>query len=346
MGKQRITANQKPLSIEKRRQRIVAQHTEWDGSEYDVDFCWNHFMVEQLTKANSKATQSFYKQFYKKFKTFLIEVFKFEPKKVPIDILVNDLEQFAFMHYLEKKGLNIQTINSYLRAYRAFGNFCENKGYIEGFQCPIKEVEPPAKQVYSDEDLERLMRQPEYPIEKNFLDWRTYCMIGVVLNTGARSNTLLNIRIQDVDLDEGYITFNTTKANKIARLGLDKKIRRDLGEWITWRTGKGAEPHDYLFSNEYGEQMSRSALTKSMRVYNHRCGVEKTSIHLLRHTFAKKWIISGGDIITLSKVLTHSELEMVKRYSNLYGGDIKKEIIQHSVISQMKTKRGKTLRSK
>ena len=91
--------------------------------------------------------------------------------------------------------------------------------------------------------------------------------------------------------------------------------------------------------------MSRSTLTKSVRVYNNKRNVEKTSIHLLRHTFAKKWITSGGDIITLAKVLTHSELEMVKRYSNLYGGDIKKEMEQHSAISQMKVKSGKTLKN-
>ena len=57
------------------------------------------------------------------------------------------------------------------------------------------------------------------------------------------------------------------------------------------------------------------------------------------------WITSGGDIITLAKVLTHSELEMVQRYSNLYGGDVKREIEQHSAISQMKQKGGKALKN-
>ena len=73
--------------------------------------------------------------------------------------------------------------------------------------------------------------------------------------------------------------------------------------------------------------------------------MEKTSIHLFRHTYAKKWITSGGDIISLARVLTHSELEMVKRYSNLYGSDVKKEIEEHSAISQLKVVNGKTLKN-
>ena len=58
------------------------------------------------------------------------------------------------------------------------------------------------------------------------------------------------------------------------------------------------------------------------------------------------WITSGGDIITLSKVLTHSELEMVKRYSNLYSADVKAEIEQHSAISQLSPLKGKSIKSR
>ena len=92
--------------------------------------------------------------------------------------------------------------------------------------------------------------------------------------------------------------------------------------------------------------MTRSGLTSAIRNYNLRRGVNKTSIHLFRHTFAKNWITSGGDLITLSKVLTHSELEMVKRYSNLYAYDVKEEMEQHSALSKLRTKSGATLTTK
>ena len=331
------------VSLETKRQRLKLNMEEWKHPEWDTQYCFSGFMVSQYERGNSKATLDFYRRFYKKYTAYIIDCLNTTPKELPIEHLTSGVAQSAFIHYLETLNINQQTINSYLRGFRAFGNFCEEEGYIDGFKCPIKEVEPPIKEVYSDEELQRLLRKPDI---SNFVEFRSYCIISLILNTAARSNTILNIKICDLELEEGYINFNTTKAHKIVRLGLERKTKRDLEEWVNyWRIGKGASPTDYLFCNEYGEQLSRSALAKSIAKYNNSRGVEKTSIHLFRHTYAKKWITSGGDIISLARVLTHSELEMVKRYSNLYGSDVKKEIEEHSAISQLKVVNGKTLKN-
>ena len=331
------------VSLETKRQRLKLNMEEWKHPEWDTQYCFSGFMVSQYERGNSKATLDFYRRFYKKYTAYIMNCLNTTPKELPIEHLTSGVAQSAFIHYLETLNINQQTINSYLRGFRAFGNFCEEEGYIDGFKCPIKEVEPPIKEVYSDEELQRLLRKPDI---SDFVEFRSYCIISLILNTAARSNTILNIKICDLELEEGYINFNTTKAHKIVRLGLERKTKRDLEEWVNyWRIGKGASPTDYLFCNEYGEQLSRSALAKSIAKYNNSRGVEKTSIHLFRHTYAKKWITSGGDIISLARVLTHSELEMVKRYSNLYGSDVKKEIEEHSAISQLKVVNGKTLKN-
>lgn len=351
MAKQKLTTKKKVLTTDEKRQRLEKQHTEWDGSEYTIKYAWLRFMVTQQNKGNSKATLDYYRRFYKKLVIYLNQLTKdkVSGEETPVDWLTHPLSQTVFMHSLG--DVNQQTINSYLRAYRAFGNFCEEEGLIEGFKCPIKEVEPPAKQVYTDKELKRLLKKPDI---NDFEEYRNFIIISLILSTGARCNTILNIQIKDVELEEGYITFNTTKAHKIVRIGLERKIRRDLTEYITrWRSfiffengeDEAIPNTDYLFCNTYGEQLTRGGLSKAIANYNKRRGVEKTSIHLLRHTFAKNWITSGGDIISLAKVLTHSELEMVKRYSNLYGEDVKEEIEQHSTLSQLRQTSGKTLKT-
>ena len=48
--------------------------------------------------------------------------------------------------------------------------------------------------------------------------------------------------------------------------------------------------------HRYGLQMTRDSMDNAIYHYNRRRGVQKTSVHLFRHTFAKNWIMNGGDL--------------------------------------------------
>ena len=73
-----------------------------------------------------------------------------------------------------------------------------------------------------------------------------------------------------------------------------------------------------------------------MYEYNKRRGVEKTGLHRYRHTFAKKWILMGGNVVTLQKILGHSSLEITQNYLNLLVCDIRNEVEEFSIIKEFK----------
>ena len=104
-----------------------------------------------------------------------------------------------------------------------------------------------------------------------------------------------------------------------------------LIEYIRYRKPKSDD--DYLFCNWHGGQLSRDGLINGIRRYNRRRGVEKTSIHLFRHTFAKMWIINGGDIFRLQKILGHKSLDMVRNYIELFGNDLKRDYDKFNPLS-------------
>lgn len=340
MARQKLSTKRN-LTPAQKYERLDRQYSDFSGGSISIHHAWLGFIVEQGTKGNSKATIDFYNRFYKKLEAY-IGATGSPATECPVEFLESDVCRSGFVAFLG--NVNQQTINSYLRGYRAFGNWCEEQGYLKYFRCPIKEVDPPAKQVYTDKELEKLLVKPDI---RSYSEYRNWVIINLLLATGARENTILNIKIGDVDLEEGYIIFNTTKAHKVVRLGLERKMQQILAEFIShWRSGGDLDENDYLFANEYDEQLTRSGLTSAISKYNRRRGVQKTSIHLFRHAFAKNWITSGGDIIALAKVLTHSELEMVKRYSNLYAYDVKKEMEEHSTLSKLRTKSGETLTTK
>lgn len=252
-----------------------------------------------------------------------------------------------YIGWIQESGVGEQTVNSYLRGLRTFGNFCKKRGYIKEFHCHISETLPPIKEVYTDKELARLMKRP--PIE-DFVSFRSYCIISLLLNTGARSETIRNLKIKDIDFENGYINFNTLKNKSVVTLALYPRTQQDLADWVQYWHYDIEIPStkdSYLFCSQYGGgQLTRGGLSQSIARYNRSRGVEKTSLHLFRHTFAKTWIMNGGDIITLSKVLTHQELDMVNRYANLYGTDTKDKIMTYSPIAKMKQTSGITLKTR
>jgi len=343
-----IKSGKKPLTDRQKKKRLDSFLID-DPDSYSIDYCWRAFLINREIRGNSKASLEAYKRFYKKFcSMFSVLENGANPADLPVALISDDAIMITFISTLKKPDgtpVNDQTKNHYMRSYRAFGNFCEEEGYIpSGFRCPIKEVEPPPKDVYTDAELKRLLKEPNI---EDFTAYRSFAVITLILTTGARANTIRNIRISDFDPETGYISFNTTKAHKVVKIGLDPQCIYVLNQFIKrWRSFDDTAPSDYLFCNKTEEQITRDGLSKSIAEYNKDRGVEKTSLHLLRHTFAKKWILDGGDIITLSKVLTHSELEMVKRYSNLYGTDVKAEIEQHSTVAQLRATKRKNIKTR
>ena len=153
MSKQKIS-NKKNVSREDKLRRLDRHYSEFTGCEISVEHAFLKFIINQAEKGNSNATIAFYKRFYKKFLAFLDSVFG-NGKDLPIDIMMTDSIQLLFTGSLG--DVNQQTKNSYLRGFRAFGNYCEELGLLDGFNCSIKEVEPPIKQVYTEKELKRLL---------------------------------------------------------------------------------------------------------------------------------------------------------------------------------------------
>lgn len=106
-----------------------------------------------------------------------------------------------------------------------------------------------------------------------------------------------------------------------------------MQEYLKYRKG-GAE--DFLFCNVYGKQLVRSTVYHSFYDYNKKRGIEKTGMHRYRHTFAKKWVLMGGNVVTLQKILGHSSLDITQNYLNLLVSDLKKDVEEFNILREFK----------
>jgi len=132
---------------------------------------------------------------------------------------------------------------------------------------------------------------------------------------------LRSIKIKDIDLKSSMLIVRRTKSRRQRYIPISKSLNKILTEYLDYR--KNETDEDFLFCNEFGEYMPRTTLQGATTKYCKKRGIKKYSIHLFRHTFAKKWILNKGDIFSLQKILGHTSLKMVNHYSNLYAEDLK-----------------------
>lgn len=232
------------------------------------------------------------------------------------------------------------SVNSNLRAVRAFCNYCFRNGYIaNSFKINMLKTQKKIKKTYTDKELELLLDKPDLT-ECDFAEYRTWLMVNWFLSTGNRMKTMRNVKVKDLDFESGYIKLRATKNRYQQIIPFGRELQKIVREYIDFRDG---EDDDYLFCNIYGEKLSTTAMTTSVRRYNLSRGVPKTSSHLFRHTFAKKWILNGGDIFRLQKILGHKSLEMVKEYVNMFGTDLKEDFEDFNPLNEF-SKSGKYIK--
>ena len=263
-------------------------------------------------------------------------------KHIDIEKSFSDLTQAdidGMIVSMRKSGLATNSISSYVRVFKTFMNWSRQQGYTTLTAPNYKQVET-VKEPYTDEELLRLLEKPR--ANGTFCEYRNWVIINFLLNSGCRAATVRNIQNRDVDLSNSRIVFRHTKTHKVQVVPLCSQMVRILKDY---RKTRGGGDSDYLFCDEYGGMLSANALRLAIERYNHSRGVKKTSVHLFRHTFARKYLIDcGGDAFMLQKLLGHSTLKMTRHYCNIYDADIANNFDRLSPLENMSRSKQKIRR--
>ena len=289
-----------------------------------IEETFSDFIISRKTKGLAEKTlQSYQSQFQAVARHMDVKMDIAMLQKVDLDAMIISMRTAS---------LSLNSINSYTRTLKSFFSWCNEQG-ITRLNIPLYKAEETVKETYSDAELAALLKKPDIR-KATFAEYRDWVIINFLLNCGSRAATVRAIQIRDVDLDGGMVFYRHTKNRKAQVIPLCSAMVAILREYLRHRGGEAA---DYLFCTETGSQLTENGLRQSIARYNTRRGVQKTSIHLFRHTFARKYLIDcGGDAFTLQKLLGHSTLAMTKHYCAIFDADLTKNYDNFSPLAQMK----------
>lgn len=282
------------------------------------------FMRSRKLKNARESTIYSYRLHLNKFSTFLEDV----GVERLAEVITEDIQEFIDDRL--NSGNKPVTVNKYIRELRAFFNFLHSMGYLEAN--PIESIDrlnedKKISRTLNNDQIARLIAVPNI---NTYVGFRNYTFILLLLDTGLRLDEALNITLSDIDWKERLIKV-LGKGGKERFVPLTESMIHLLREYIKRRN---QYENESLFLNVDGFPLKRRTIQEAIRDYEVTAGIRgvRVSCHSMRHTFAKMYILNGGDVLTLQKILGHSTLETTRKYIEMFKPDISS---QHDKFSPL-----------
>lgn len=253
---------------------------------------------------------------------------KYIPADTPIELITKTTYDDMIIA-MRNTNIKDSTLYIYCADFRKFINYFIKQGYLKPFQIIMPKVDQQQKQGYTDEEVARLLKKPNLN-KCSFTEYKIWVLENLLISTGLRLSSFINIKIKDLDLYNSVLNVTHTKNRKALIIPLNKSMILILKEYLKHRQHNSNE--DYLFCNIYGDQLTKVTVTNEITRYNKARGCSR-GIHKFRNTYSRLWIMAGGSISTLSKTLGHSNLKITSDYVNLLVSDLQEEVDKIDVLN-------------
>jgi len=173
----------------------------------------------------------------------------------------------------------------------------------------VQERPPFKRRIFAlkEKDIERILRAENVEIERIATTKdRNRLIVRLLIATGLRVSELANLRVEDIDLENGEIIVVSGKGGKQRIVLVDLQTISDLKKFIQDRDPKALLIG--LKARQIENVVKRYAIAAGVK------WAEYVSPHRLRDTFAVHWVRSQGDLESLRRLLGHSSLSSTQKY--------------------------------
>ena len=237
-------------------------------------------------------------------------------------ITINDIKTYQLQRRLEIMSLHknigkkdseisFRSVNLELTTLHHFFSFCINNGYIDKNPASgIKKLNELSRlKTLSDSDIQKLIAGATNKLTRDLITFLIY--------TGCRKGEALNLKWDDVDMQNDVIAIKGTKTKCDRYIPISKPLKELL---------KAVEKNQdvlYVFTRN-GAKIGN--FRKSFMTACRNAGLKDMRIHDLRHVFASKMVMNGTSLYITGELLGHRTTQMTKRYSHLVPDTLKKAV--------------------
>ena len=242
---------------------------------------------------------------------------------------IGQINNFIIMDYisdLNKRYSSITVRDKYI-ILKAFFEFLTEMNYLDSN--PVAGIQKPKQEkniiyAFTKEEVKEILSMFDV---SEFIGLRNYTIMNFLFSTGVRKSELLNILLTDIDWGSNLVKIHG-KGRKERFVPLGTTLQRIVLKYLKARKNYIAE-HKHinlpvLFINKDCRPLRTSAVNtifKNIRD-NKIHWTTRVSAHTFRHTFAKFFLLNGGDLFSLQKILGHEDISYTRLYIDLNINEI------------------------
>lgn len=210
--------------------------------------------------------------------------------------LVKGVDFLQFRSAKLNAGVNPNTLNTWLNYVKAmFGKLIKLE--LIDYQNPMKNVEPirvqeKERSYLAADEIDTLLEGLKTD------DYDTYMVSLICLSTGARWSEA--DKLEETDVINNRVRFKETKSRKIREIPISEALAGQISEWIPNKISNSTRFTFRTLLENYGLKKSDYQCT-----------------HILRHSFAAHFIMNGGNLVTLQRIMGHSNINTTMIYAHL-----------------------------
>ena len=235
-----------------------------------------------------------------------------------LEVQKNDIR--AFIVSLSQKRRSNRSINRKIACLKSFYRFLQKikKITLNPLQDIStlkinKEIQVP----FSEKEMKNLLYNTTF-FKKDFIGQRDRLILEILYYTGIRKGELSFIKIEDINLKEGFIKIKGKgKKERIALIG--PSIIDRIEQYLIQRKNyiKNQE-HSFLFITKKGAKIYEKLIYNVVHSYLTLVSDKvKKSPHMLRHTFATHLLENGANLNDIKELLGHSNIASTQVYTHI-----------------------------
>ncbi|KZZ86241.1 tyrosine-type recombinase/integrase [Bacillus sp. SJS] len=318
----------------------------------ELEFLLEDFLLYCETKNLSQKTLSSYEQSIKLYLLYLKEEHEIEdPNKVKAGhvrqyvkyvqergkyTVVGNDKSIKINHPQNrtdyKKTVSNVTINNYIRNIKVFFNWMYSESEIK--KNPVDTIEQikterRQKSGISEQEFRMLLGQFDFT---KFHGYRNKVIVMLLQDTGMRVGECLYLDGDNIDFKHRMILVTRTKGRQERYVYFSQQMLRELRHYIKFKERYTST--NLLFPTTRSTELTVQSFEKQLKQAGSVIGLS-VHPHQLRNNFARQFLLNGGDLYTLSRILGHSSVTVTeKAYLDLTREEISKKYQQHSPLAK------------